>query len=516
MVMDINCGRTRRGVGVTSIWRENNPLRVGCFRSGDGFPGGGGVPGSKFNKMTLDDLFAKIDLRGKPVLVRVDFNVSDPKTGKIKSDARIKAALQTILELKEKGAKVVIISHNDDPHKLVKSFETAADPLGEAMKKLTLEPVACRLKNLLKEKNGKLNVLFVPFISGGYVEAAAAEMGKNDILVLENTRMDKRDTAAPPKGKENDEAEIAKAKMLREQFAEDIINSVKPVALVQEGFAVFHRINGSTTGVAAVIKRKGGVVVAGRLVEQEIRIFGEKILQSPQYPFVFFSGGSKVQSKVEILINLVTKVNKLVIGGAMVWAFFKALGYKGIGEHPLKLSAVDTEKEIEMAKKVLAAKDAKQKVILPGQLVVFNGTNFKDIDLKNGETVPEGYTIADISPNEVKKIASGLGKIGTVVWNGDFGYTNVMVEGNPDLSRKFQEKFMQGTLAVIDYLSKVYDDGGVVAAGGGDSEKSVKEHAKERGLEKPKLTLLSTGGGAMLDLLANGTLPGIEAIDNKS
>jgi len=482
----INLGR------VGFFQRKMGPV---CHRQEPGIPGGGGAERGRFNKKSISDLG---NIRGQRILVRVDYNVSDANTGDIKSDTRLLASIPTIKELKDAGAKIILISHNDDPHKVAKKQNIEPN---EAMEKLTLKPVAKRLAQILREQKvfgENESVTFVNEVVGGEVKEAVSQMQPGDIVLLENTRSDPRDV----KGSIT--------------LAQEIIKDIEPFAVVLDGFSVMHRDHASVTGIAKVIKKYGGLVVAGRLVEKEIEVFGQQILENPQRPFVFFSGGAKVsgkEGKIHILKNLLGKVDKVVIGGAMLYAFLKAKRYievkrdvkakryKNIGEDPL--DGGTSQEDIDAAKDLLEKYE--NKIILPKEVVIYRGDYTREANVEE-EKIPKGFKIGDVSPAAIARIFRNPGEIRTAVLNGDFGYTN---HPNKELAGRFHH----GTYNILYHLEGVIRAGGVAAAGGGDTGKVVKAYCKESDLAEP-LFMVSTGGGAMTRLLAEGTLPGFEVIDD--
>jgi len=469
-----------------------------CFQNETGIGGPGAISGgrppiasARFNKKGLTELFNETSLSGKRVIVRADFNVLDPISGKIKSDARIKAGIQTIKELKAKGAEIIILTHNDDPIKVAKKEKV---DVSEVMNKLSNRAVAERLTELLREEGimkDYESVAFVDRITGDVVENAATVMNPGDILMLENTRMDERDV----KGSE--------------EFAREIFFTLRPAAYIIDGFSVMHRDQATVTGLAHIMKEAGLPVVAGRLVEKEIEIFGENILENPQHPYVAFCGGAKVADKIEIVKSLAARVDKLVIGGAMLWAFLKAKGYTTVGDDPLKGRTEDDQrKDIEQAREVLNAEHG-HKIILPKSFWAYNDDNDTvEVNVDQVEPVEAGFRMGDVSDIEMMEIIRSLGSVKTVIWNGNFGFTD---HPNKELAGMFKE----GSFAIIDMMTDVHNGGGVAAAGGGDTEKVLKNYMKEIDQKELPITHVSTGGGAMTELLAKGTLPGFEVIDNK-
>jgi phosphoglycerate kinase len=477
----------KMGFGIPGAVCFNHEPRIG----GPGAIGGGRplIPSARFNKKGLTELFRETDLRGKRVIVRADFNVLDPKTGKIKSDSRIRAGIQTLKELKAKSAEIIILTHNDDPVKVAKK---EGIEVGEVMKRLSNRTVAERLTELLREEGvmaASGSVAFVNKLTGSEVEDAVAILNPGDILMLENTRMDARDV----------KGDIG--------LAREIFLTLRPAAYVIDGFSVMHRDQATVTGLARTMKDYELPTVAGRLVEKEIDIFGRKILDKPEHPFVLFSGGAKVsgkEGKIEILKRLIDKVDKVVIGGAMLYAFLKAEGHEMIGSDPL--NGGTTEEDIAAARELLATHG--KKIILPKTLVFYNDAGVTKTVNVMKEPVEDTFKMGDVAASELIELTREIPGIRTAILNGDFGYTS-----HPD--EKVASMLYEGSFTLLDWLAEIKDSGGVSAAGGGDTGKLVREYVERFDQNADPMTLLSTGGGAMTALLAEGTLPGIEVIDNK-
>ncbi len=390
------------------------------------------------NKKTVRD----IDVTGKRVLVRVDFNVPI-KDGKVTDDTRIVAALPTIEYLITHGAKVILMSH-------------LGRPKGKFVPEMSLRPAAERLSELLGRE-----VNFLPDCVGPEVEAAVAAMKPGDVVLLENTRFH-------PEEEKNDPEFARKLAALGDLFVNDAFGSA-------------HRAHASTEGVAHYLP-----AVAGFLMEKELNVLG-KLLEAPEHPFVAILGGAKISDKIGVIRNLLTRVDGLLIGGGMANTFLKAQGYE-IGE-----SLVEDE-SVPLAKELLES--AAGLIHLPVDAVVADRFA-ADAESKvvGVDQVPEGWRILDIGPATVAHFANRLSGAKTVFWNGPMGVFEF-------------PKFAEGTFAIARALADLKD--AVTIIGGGDSVAAVKES----GLAD-RMTHISTGGGASLELLEGKTLPGVAALEDK-
>jgi len=449
------------------IRRVGGPIR-GLMMSGvEG--GGGGGPISRFNKMTIRDLAGQ--LAGKRVLVRVDFNVSDPKTGEIKSDTRIKAALPTINFLRGQGAVVILASHNERPKDLIKSLMAEGMDKTTARRvtfqRLSLKKAAWRLGELMRDKvllltsispEDPINPDILPWVSC---------LAPGSVSLLENTRF--------YEGDEKGDMELARK----------IVDSTGAQIFVMDGFSAAHRGHASVTGVAKVIQERGGVAVAGDLLQKEIEYLGKKLIESPARPYVALMGGAKVADKMKIIDNLLENVDALVIGGAMIYPFLRAKSEK-MGVDPLGRSEAEIAGDIEAARRILTGPHY-EKIILPYRLVMADNR------------------IKDVDPTELislllSRINGRYGTPGTIVWNGPFGQVEVA-------------PYDRGTTALLGYISGQNQQGAVTITGGGDTEKAIKV-AMKAGVDV-RFSHISTGGGAMLELLEGKELPGIAVLNNR-
>jgi phosphoglycerate kinase len=390
-----------------------------------------------FNKKTIRD----IEVKGKKVLVRVDFNVP-LKDGKVGDDTRVRAALPTIQYLLDHGAAVILCSHLGRP-------KGGPDP------KFSLKPVAEHLSGLLGKP-----VAFAEDCVGPAAEAAAKALKPGSVLVLENTRFH-------PEEEKND-------LKLAEQLA-----SLADL-YVNDAFGSAHRAHSSTEGVTHF---KPGV--AGFLLEKEIKYLGQAI-ENPKRPFVAILGGAKISDKIGVIKNLLTKADTILIGGGMANTFLKAQGY------PMADSLVENE-VLDTATELL--KISGTKLRLPVDLVL--GDKFEaeaNSQVIATGPVPDGWRVLDIGPETVKAYAKVVKSAGTVVWNGPMGVFEF-------------PKFAVGTFEVA---KAVADSSAVSVIGGGDSVAAVQES----GLAD-KITHISTGGGASLEMLEGLVLPGVAALQDK-
>ena len=397
-----------------------------------------------YNKKSVED----IDVSGKRVLCRCDFNVPI-KGGVITSDKRIVAALPTIEYLVKHGAKVILCSH-------------MGKPKGEYKPELSLQVVADRLSELLGQ-----TVIMAKDVAGEDAQAKAAALQDGQVMLLENTRFEKGET-------KNDPELSKKLASLADIF-------------VNDAFGTAHRAHSSTAGVADYLP-----AVCGYLIQKEIGIMG-KALADPERPFVAILGGAKVSDKLNVINNLLEKVDTLIIGGGMAYTFLAAKGYS-VGS-----SLLDNEK-IDYCKEMMAKAEAKGvKLLLPVDTYV--GASFPnpidaEIEVQNvaADAMPEGMMGLDIGDETRKLFAEAAKSAKTVVWNGPMG-----VFENPTLA--------QGTIAVAKALA---ESDAVTIVGGGDSAAACEQLGFA-----DKITHISTGGGASLEFLEGLELPGIACLQDK-
>ncbi|MBQ7362938.1 MAG: phosphoglycerate kinase [Clostridia bacterium] len=435
-----------------------------------------------YNKKTIED----IDVAGKTVLVRCDFNVP-MKDGVITSDKRIVGALPTIRYLLDKGAKVVLCSHMGKPHSiftegfgLTKKEKKAVEALpaeeqaaatkeylDKALKndkkKLTLKPVCARLNELL----GAEKVVFAEDIIGEDAKAKVAALKPGYAVLLENTRFDARET--------KNGADFAKELAA---YADIFVN---------DAFGAAHRAHASTAGVADYIP-----AVCGYLIQKEISVMG-KALSNPERPFVAILGGAKVADKLNVIDNLLTKVDTLIIGGGMAFTFAAAKGLC-VGNSLLDETKLDYCREM-MAK----AKEKGVNLLLPVDTAIAKSFPNPidapiDVDYVDVENIPADMEGLDIGPKTAKLFADAVLAAKTVVWNGPMG-----VFENPTLAK--------GTIAVAQALA---ESSAITIVGGGDSAAACEQLGYAE-----KITHISTGGGASLEFLEGKDLPGVSCLLDK-
>jgi len=396
-----------------------------------------------FRKKTVRDL----DPAGRRVLVRVDFNVP-VKGGQVTDDTRIVAAMPTLRYLIQRNARLVLLSHLGRP-------AGAPDP------RYSLRPVATRLERLLRARSG-----FVADCVGAEAESAARALADGDVLLLENLRFH-------PEEEANDSAFAGRLAALGEIY-------------VNDAFGTAHRAHASTEALAHLVKP----AVAGFLMQKELEYLGQA-LEQPRRPFVAILGGAKISGKIDVITTLLGKVDRLLVGGAMMFTFLRAQG------RPTGRSLVE-EDRIEMARSVLEqAASRGVELVLPVDCVVSAAADGS----APARTVavdrigPEEKGV-DIGPETVREFATRLRDARTVLWNGPMGIFEV-------------DAFAEGTLAVARALAEATGRGATTVVGGGDSVAAVQK----AGLAE-RLSHLSTGGGASLEFLEGRVLPGVAALDD--
>ncbi len=393
-------------------------------------------------KKTVTD----IDVKGKRVLVRVDYNIPLDENGEVSDDKRIVASLPTVNYLLEHGARVILCSH-------------LGRPKGVVAPEFSLAPVAKRLKALLPD----VHIDFASDCIGEEAEKKAAALHDGEILLLENLRFHKEEEKNDP------------------EFAKKLASLAE--VYVSDAFGTVHRAHASTAGVAAYLP-----AVAGFLIGKELSVMGTA-LNDPERPFVAILGGAKVSDKIGVIKNLLTKCDRLLIGGGMAYTFVKAQGYE-IGK-----SLLD-EENIGLAKELMA--DAKKRgvqLLLPLDTVIADrfaeDAEYKTVDI---DKMPEGWIGVDIGEKTCKLFADAIKDAKTVIWNGPMG----VFEMKP---------FAKGTEAVARACAEC---GGTTIIGGGDSASAVKKLGYAS-----KMTHISTGGGASLEFLEGIELPGVAALNDK-
>ena len=416
------------------------------------------------NKKTLRD----VDLKGKRVVMRVDFNVP-LKEGVIKDDTRIKGALPSIKYVLEQGGSLVLMSHLGRPDEKGITADTSLKPVAEYLSKLLGKPVT--------------------FVADcGKADAEVAAMKPGDIVMLENTRYYKEEQAkAKQKDGESDEDFKARKAELKEKQKE----LAKKLAsygdiYCNDAFGTAHRAHAST----AVITKYIPTSVAGFLLEKEIEYLGNAV-ENPVRPFVAILGGAKVSDKLAVVNNLLTQVNTLIIGGGMAYTFLKAQGYS-VGNSLCELDQLDYAKDM-----IAKAKELGVSFLLPVDNVAADKFDAEANTQIVGDDIPDGWMGLDIGPKTVELYSNAIKGAKTVVWNGPMGCFEM-------------EKFSKGTFGVCAAVAEVKANGGISIIGGGDSVAAVNKS----GLAD-KMSHISTGGGASLEYLEGKQLPGVVALNDK-
>jgi phosphoglycerate kinase len=411
---------------------------------------------------------ADINVAGKTVLMRVDFNVP-LKDGKVANDRRIVQALPTIQHVLAGGAKLVLMSHLGRPAE--KGFEA----------EFSLAPAAARLGELL----GRPVKLGPQGVVGPETDAMVAAMKPGDVVLLENVRFNPGETIAD-KAKKNPDKKLTPD---QQKKLDDFVAALAKLgdAYVNDAFGTCHRKHASMYGAAKAIQAKGGPAVAGFLVEKEIKYLHEAVA-SPKRPFVAILGGAKVSDKIKLISALLEKVEKILIGGAMAYTLLKAKGVK-IGKSRCE------EDQVEEMKGLLAK--AGDKILLPVDHVATDDFEKGKPMAVAGADIPDNLLGMDIGPKTIQLFGAEIAKAKTVVWNGPMG-----VFERPD--------YAKGTRAIAEAVASATGRGAVSVIGGGDSAAAVED----MGLES-KMTHISTGGGASLEYLEGKAMPPIEILDKK-
>src|SRR5215471_19200033 len=400
-------------------------------------------------KLSIRDL----DLKGKRLFIRVDFNVPI-KDGRVDDDTRIRAAIPTIKYATEHGARVILASH-------------LGRPKGERVDKYSLRPVAEHLAQLLKKP-----VAFADDCVGASAEEKVAQLKDGDILLLENLRFH-------PEEEKNDESSARQLASLCDVY-------------VNDAFGAAHRAHASTAGITKFVKQ----AAAGLLMEKELDYLG-RVINDPAHPFVAILGGAKVSDKIPVINALIDrKVDKLLIGGAMAYTFLKAEGFT-VGKSLVENEMLDTARQLKER-----CEAVKVELLLPTDHQVVDSYE----PIKGGQvaakTIPIEFTNAghagmDIGTETVNHFANALKDAKTIIWNGPMGV--------------FEEPpFDQGTIGIAKAAAEAADRGATVIVGGGDSVAAVS-----RAGVAGRITHISTGGGATLEFLAGDDLPGVDALTDK-
>jgi len=397
------------------------------------------------NKLTVEDL----DLKGKRVLMRVDFNVP-LESGKVANDKRIRAALPTIKYITNADGRLILMSH-------------LGRPKGRRLPELSLEPCVAVLSALLGRK-----VRFIDDCIGEAVEATVESLDEGDILLLENLRYYPEET-------ENDPDFAAKLAHLGDIY-------------VNDAFGTAHRAHASTEGVTHYISQ----CAAGYLLMKEFDYLGG-VMADPAKPFVAILGGAKISGKIDIISNLLPRVDNIIIGGGMTYTFFKAQG-KEIGKSLLE------EDKIDLAKELLA--QGGPKIILPVDCMVsdtfdFDARQVGALKEVAADGIPANEFSLDIGPKSIERFQSIISSAKTIVWNGPMGVFEI-----DDTAR--------GTYAIADALAEATAHGATTVIGGGDSASAINKAGVA-----DKVSHVSTGGGASLELMEGKVLPGVAALSDK-
>ena len=397
------------------------------------------------NKLTIEDL----DLKGKRVLMRVDFNVP-LESGRVADDKRIRAALPSIKYITNAGGRLILMSH-------------LGRPGGQRVPELSIEPCVTVLGALLGKK-----ARFVDDCVGEAVEAAVDSLGEGDILLLENLRYYPEET-------KNDPDFAARLAHLGDVY-------------VNDAFGTAHRAHASTEGVTHHISQ----CAAGYLMMKELDYLG-RVMADPAKPFVAILGGAKISGKIDIISNLLPRVDNIIIGGGMAYTFFKAQG-KEIGKSLLESDKVD------LANELLA--QGGEKIVLPVDCMVSDTFDFDErrvgaLKEVSADGIPATEFGLDIGPKSIEKFQSIISAAKTVVWNGPMGVFEI-------------EDTARGTYAIAHALAQATTKGATTVIGGGDSASAINKAGVA-----DKVSHVSTGGGASLEFMEGKVLPGVAALSDK-
>jgi len=389
-------------------------------------------------------LFKDIDVKGKLVFLRVDFNVPLDESGAVRDDTRIRASLPTIKALLGGGARLVLASH-------------LGRPKGKFNPKMSLKPAADRLSELIVNK-----VIMAPDVIGDEVDQLKSNLEQGDVLMLENLRFYKEEEANDP------------------DFSRRLADRID--LFVNDAFGSSHRAHASVVGITGFVPVKA----AGFLMEKEVKAL-EKIVKSPARPYLAILGGAKVSDKIGIIESLLGKADRILIGGAMTYTFLHAQGY-GTGKSLVEADQKQTALDI-----IEKAKAGKVDLVFPCDHVIASAAEAgADTSITAGLPFPENMMGVDIGPATIEKYSSAVEEAATIFWNGPMGIFEI-------------EPFAKGTMEVALALAR---SKGFSVVGGGDSIAAI-----EKAGVREKIGHISTGGGASLEYVASGTLPGIEELE---
>ena len=397
---------------------------------------------------TIDDL----ELNNQRVLLRADLNAPMKQDAngqmQITDDGRLRASVTTINDLRKKNAKIIILAH-------------LGRPKGERKPELSLKPIAKRLSELVGE-----SIKFIDDLNEASTLEAVNSMQSGEIIMIENIRFEKDETS-------KDQSE-------RQRLAQKLAKLGD--AFVIDGFGVVHREQASVTDIARLLPK-----ASGRLVQAEQKAF-DRVLNNPERPYVVVLGGSKVSDKLGVINNLISKVNKILIGGGMAFTFLKAQGYE-VGDSLLEVDRIEEVKQL-----LLTAKEKNVEIVLPIDIVIstsLDGTSpVSEVDF---DKIPVGQKGLDIGSKTAELFADKIRDAKTVVWNGPMGVFEV-------------NAFAKGTKTVAQALA---NSAAYSVVGGGDSAAAIRL----LGLDESKFDHISTGGGASLELLEGKVLPGLAVLE---
>lgn len=401
------------------------------------------------SKLSLQKLIDEDRIKGKRVLVRVDFNVPLDENGNITDDKRILESLPTIKAIIKNGGKLILMSH-------------LGRPKGEKNLKYSITPVAEYLSNVLNKP-----VLFSDDCISENNESVINEMKEGDVLLLENLRFYKEEEKNDP------------------QFAKKLAGYAD--IFINDAFGTAHRAHASTEGITHFVDTNA----AGYLMEKELKFLGEAIAD-PKRPLCAIIGGSKISGKIDVIENLLSKADTILIGGGMMFTFYKALGYN-IGKSILE------QDKVELAKEILEkAKNSKANFVLPSDVLMADKIS-EDAHTKemSSDRITHDFNDwigVDIGPKTIDMYRKEILRSKTIIWNGPMGIFEIDI-------------FATGTMEVAKALAEATKDGAVTVIGGGDSASAIAKAKLE-----DKVTHVSTGGGASLEFLEGKNLPGVEAL----